>query len=389
MPRMAAIVVAGGRSARFGGAIPKQFLVVGGEPVLDLSLRAVASRPGVDGAVVVLPAPEHAGAVADRLRSDPMVRAVVPGGPTRARSVREGLRAAAGFEHVLVHDAARPLVPPEVVDAVIEATLRHGAAIPAVDVRETVKEADGRGFIARTVDRAHLRLAQTPQGARAQWLEAALDRAFAEGQEPTDEAQALEQAGHRVALVAGDPGNLKITTPDDLERAEWERSRHVAPNVRVGTGFDIHRFARGRRLVLGGVEFPGEIGLEGHSDADVVLHAAMDALLGAACMDDIGALFPPDDPAFAGADSRVLAREVARRVREAGWDVVNLDLTLLGERPRIRPRAESMRTVIAEVFGLPPGRVGLKATTLEGIGGLGRAEGLACQAVALLSGGAR
>jgi 2-C-methyl-D-erythritol 4-phosphate cytidylyltransferase/2-C-methyl-D-erythritol 2,4-cyclodiphosphate synthase len=389
MPRVAAIVVAGGRSARFGGAVPKQFLGLGGEAVLDRSLRAVARRPGVDGAVVVLPASEERGGVADRLRSDPSVVAVVAGGPTRARSVREGIRAASGFEYVLVHDAARPLVPPRVVDDVIEATLRHGAAIPVLEVLETVKEADGEGFVAGTVDRARLRLAQTPQGARTDWLEASLEAAFARGEEPTDEAQALERAGRRVALVAGDPTNLKITTPGDLERAAWEESGRARPTLRVGTGFDIHRFGEGRRLVLGGVEFPGERGLEGHSDADVVLHAAMDALLGAAALGDIGALFPPGDPAFLGADSRRLAAEVARRVREAGWEVTNLDLTLLGERPKIRPRVDAMRAAVAEAFGLAPGQVGLKATTLEGIGGLGRAEGLACQAVALLVGAPR
>jgi 2-C-methyl-D-erythritol 4-phosphate cytidylyltransferase/2-C-methyl-D-erythritol 2,4-cyclodiphosphate synthase len=386
MPRLAAIVVAGGRSARFGGPVPKQFLELDGEPVLAHSVRAVAARPNVEGAVVVLPRAELEGPVAARLRSDSRVLEVVAGGDSRARSVREGLRAASGFEFVLVHDAARPLVPGEVVDRVIDATILHGSAIPVISIPETVKQDDGAGFVAGTVDRARLRLAQTPQGARTDWLTASLDRAFREGIEPTDEAQALEDSGHRVALVAGDPANVKITTPSDMEWARWRKSAEGPVALRIGTGFDIHRFSPGRKLVLGGVEFPGEDGLEGHSDADVILHAAMDALLGAASLSDIGTLFPPEDPAFEGADSRSLAREVARRVREDGWEVVNLDLTVLGERPRIRPRGESIRRAVGEALGLDFGRVGLKATTLEGIGGLGRGEGLACQAVVLLSG---
>jgi 2-C-methyl-D-erythritol 4-phosphate cytidylyltransferase/2-C-methyl-D-erythritol 2,4-cyclodiphosphate synthase len=389
MPRVSAIVVAGGRSVRFGGAVPKQFLDLGGEPVLLRSLRAVASRPGVDDAVVVLPEEETGGPLAARLRDEATVRAVVAGGETRARSVAAGLAACGGSEFVLVHDAARPAVPPEVVDAVLRATLERGAAVPAMPVRETVKEDDGTGFVRRTVDRERLRLAQTPQGSRADWLREALARAFADGVEPTDEAQALERIGRPVALVAGDRRNVKITTVEDLDAMRAGAGSEPFPRFRVGTGFDVHRFEPGRRLVLGGVEFPGETGLLGHSDADVVLHAAMDALLGAASLDDIGALFPPGDPSFAGADSRRLAAEVASRVRARGFEIVNLDLTLLGERPRIRPAAASMRAAIGDAFGIPADRVGLKATTLEGIGGLGRGEGLACQAVALLTGGRR
>jgi 2-C-methyl-D-erythritol 4-phosphate cytidylyltransferase/2-C-methyl-D-erythritol 2,4-cyclodiphosphate synthase len=389
MPRVSAIVVAGGRSVRFGGAVPKQFLDLGGEPLLFRSIRAVASRPGVEGVVVVLPPEEIAGALAARLREEGIADAVVAGGETRARSVAAGLAACRGSEFVLVHDGARPAVPPEVVDAVLRATLERGAAVPVVAVRETVKEDDGNGFVRRTLDRERLRLAQTPQGSRAEWLEGALARAFAEGVEPTDEAQALERAGHPVALVPGDRCNVKITTPEDLEALRAKEDPTSVPCLRVGNGFDIHRFDPRRRLVLGGIEFPGEAGLLGHSDADVVLHAAMDALLGAASMDDIGVLFPPGDPAYAGADSRGLAAEVARKVRERGFEIVNLDLTLLGERPRIRGAAAAMRSAIAEAFGVPADRVGLKATTLEGIGGLGRGEGLACQAVVLLAGGAR
>jgi 2-C-methyl-D-erythritol 4-phosphate cytidylyltransferase/2-C-methyl-D-erythritol 2,4-cyclodiphosphate synthase len=234
-----------------------------------------------------------------------------------------------------------------------------------------------------TLDRTVLHLAQTPQGARRDWLLAALRSAAEDGVDVTDEAQALERAGRRVALVAGDPGNLKITTPEDWEAAR----RRLDPEdggMRIGHGYDIHRFGGERPLVLGGVPFPGETGLEGHSDADVVLHAAMDAVLGAACLPDIGHHFPPGDPRIAGADSVGLARRVAAMVAEAGWSIVNVDLTLLAERPKIRARVDAMREAIGGCLGVAAARVGLKATTLEGLGSLGRAEGIACHAVVLL-----
>jgi 2-C-methyl-D-erythritol 4-phosphate cytidylyltransferase/2-C-methyl-D-erythritol 2,4-cyclodiphosphate synthase len=297
--------------------------------------------------------------------------------------VRLGVEAALPCRYVLVHDAARPFAPAALVDAVAAATLRHGAAVPVLPVGDTVKEDDGNGFCARTLDRGRLRLAQTPQGARADWLLEALDRALEEGTDPTDEAQALELAGRRVAFVPGDPSNAKITAAPDLEAARLRTAGDPAV-LRVGTGFDIHRFGEGRPLVLGGVDFPGEPGLLGHSDADVVLHAAMDALLGAAALGDIGVHFPPGDPRFAGAASTGLARDVAALLRGQGFEIVNLDLTVLAERPRIRERSLAMREEIARCFGLDPSRVGMKATTLEGLGALGRGEGIACQAVALL-----
>ena len=250
--------------------------------------------------------------------------------------------------------------------------------------RDTIKRHDGAGFVAETLDRGRLRLAQTPQGARRDWMLEALKAAAAAGAEVTDEAQALERAGRRVALVAGDPSNTKITTQQDwaeaLRRIEGDEGA-----LRVGHGYDVHRFGGTRALVLGGIAFSGEGGLIGHSDADVVLHAAMDALLGAAGLPDIGHYFPPGDPRFAGTDSAVLSREVAGHVRSAGFRIANLDLTLLAERPKIRERVGAMRETIASCFLTDPARVGLKATTLEGLGALGRGEGIACHAVALLA----
>jgi 2-C-methyl-D-erythritol 2,4-cyclodiphosphate synthase len=273
---------------------------------------------------------------------------------------------------------------------VVEATRRHGAAIPGLPVADTVKHvetdlASGLVLVRKTIERSFLRLAQTPQGARRDWLREALERESARAGlgEVTDEAAALERAGRPVAVVPGDTTNRKITSLEDLELARTHAAGG-ARDLRIGSGFDVHRFGAARALVLGGVEFPGEPGLVGHSDADVVLHAAMDALLGAAGLDDIGAIFPPGDPAFAGADSRDLARDVARRVRAAGFRVGNVDLTVLAERPRIRERVDAMRESIGHALDLDPLRVGLKATTFEGLGTLGRGEGIACHAVALL-----
>ena len=381
--RVMGVVVAAGRSARFGGALAKQFEELGGSTLVARSVHVLASRPAVAGVVVVLPPEEIDGGRAEEIRRLPGVDGVVGGGATRAASVRSGVLAVGDVPFVLVHDAARPLASPSLVDAVIEATLTHGAAAPAIPIRDTVKEDDGSGFVARTLDRSRLRLVQTPQGARTDWLLTALDKAQREVGEITDEASALERAGRKVRLVAGDPANRKITTPEDL--AEARRNLTGDTGLRIGTGFDIHRSGASRPLVLGGIHFPGETGLLGHSDADVILHAVMDALLGAAALGDIGVHFPPGDPRFAGAASTDLAREVARIVGEAGYGVVNVDMTLLADRPRIRDRVAEMREVVAGCLGLVPGQVSVKATTLEGLGSLGRGEGVACQAVALLS----
>jgi len=383
------VVVAAGRSTRFGGPRAKQFLDLAGQTVLERSIAALAAPPSVKGVVVVLAADELEGPRAIDLRDRPDVLAVVAGGRTRADSVRAGLSAFETEPFVLVHDAARPLASFELVEAVIAATRSEGAAIPGLPIPDTVKRltagGDGEGpWVSETLTRGTLRLAQTPQGARADWLREALEAMSKEGAEVTDESAALERAGHRVAVVPGDAANRKITSAADLEDAR----RHLAggeTGLRIGSGFDIHRFGEGRRLMLGGIEFPGEQGLEGHSDADVVLHAVMDALLGAAGMGDIGVLFPPEDQQFAGADSRVLARQVAQAVAGKGCRVVNVDLTVLAERPKIRARVPEMRAAIAEAIDVPPDRIGIKATTLERLGSLGRGEGIACQAVALLS----
>jgi 2-C-methyl-D-erythritol 4-phosphate cytidylyltransferase/2-C-methyl-D-erythritol 2,4-cyclodiphosphate synthase len=381
----AGVIVAAGKSSRFGGELPKQFHDLAGRTVLEHSVRAIAGHPSVSGVIVVLPPEELEGPRPAEIRSWPGVEDVVGGGRTRADSVMRGLEATPPVRYVLVHDAARPMVSAALIDAVVGATRRHGAALPALTIADTVKKVGSYGEVESTVDRSPLKLAQTPQGSRRDWLLDALRSAIEAGREVTDESAALEGAGRGVLTVEGDPENRKITTADDLDRAR-RLAGGEASRFRVGTGFDIHRFAPDRKLLLGGVHLEGESGLEGHSDADVVLHAAMDALLGGAGLGDIGAHFPPGDPEWEGADSSRLAEIVAGLVRARGFGILNIDLTILAEKPRIGPHVDAMRVAIAGSLGIDPGRIGLKATTLEGLGALGRGEGIACQAVALLSG---
>jgi len=393
-PDFVGIVVAAGGSARLPGPVPKQFARFGRRTLLEHAIAALAESPAVRGVVAVLPPLDAGGERGAEVAGGPGVLCVVPGGATRADSVRSGLSAAGSAPFVLVHDAARPSASPALVRAVIEATRTHGAAVPGLPIVDTVKRVGpargsaGGWQVRETLDRSVLRLAQTPQGARTDWLADALERAAARGVVVTDEAAALEFVGYPVAVVDGEPGNRKITSPEDLGGLYGSAEPESCPTFRIGTGFDIHRFETGRRLVLGGVEFPGETGLGGHSDADVVLHAVMDALLGAAALGDIGALFPPVDPRFHDADSRVLAADVARRIRALGLRVVNVDVTVLAERPRVRPQVDAMRQAVADAIAIDVSRVGIKATTLEGLGALGRAEGIGCQAVALLERGA-
>jgi 2-C-methyl-D-erythritol 4-phosphate cytidylyltransferase / 2-C-methyl-D-erythritol 2,4-cyclodiphosphate synthase len=388
-PDFVGIVVAAGSSARLPGNVPKQFEPIGSRTLLEHAVAALASDRAVRGVVAVLPATDVAGergAAAARL---PGVLQVVAGGSTRAESVGNGLAAAAAHEprFVLVHDAARPAASAALVARVIEATRLHGAAIPALAVVDTVKRVEGSPAgelrVLETLDRSTLRLAQTPQGSRTDWLVAALAVAARSGIVATDEAAALEHAGHAVAVVEGDPANRKVTSPEDL-RALRATAAEPRSRLRVGSGFDVHRFEAGRRLVLGGIELAGEVGLAGHSDADVVLHAIMDALLGAAGLGDIGVHFPPGDPRYKDSDSRVLLADVHCRIADLGLRIVNVDVTVLAERPRLQPHVDAMRRAIAETLALESSQVGIKATTLEGLGALGRAEGIAAQAVALL-----
>jgi 2-C-methyl-D-erythritol 4-phosphate cytidylyltransferase/2-C-methyl-D-erythritol 2,4-cyclodiphosphate synthase len=313
---------------------------------------------------------------------------VVTGGARRQDSVAEGFAAvSAGASVILVHDAARPFVSGDVIDRAIDGALAGGAVVPAVPVHDTVKQVvPGDTRVVGTLPRETLFLAQTPQAFRRDVLAAAID-AGRRGASGTDEAMLAEQAGHDVRLVAGDDANVKITTAADLERARAISlvDRAPAPAFRIGTGYDLHVFAAGRPLVLGGVRIPYDRGLRGHSDADAVCHAVTDAILGAANLGDIGRLFPDTDPRYQDADSLVLLADAAGRVQAAGWLVVNVDVVVIAERPKIGPHAAAMQASLAATLGVEPGAIAIKGKTNEGVDATGRGEALAVHAVALIA----
>ncbi len=392
MPRTTALIVAAGRAVRFGADLPKQYLTLAGETLLGRSARAFLDHPAVD-TVRVVRQPDH----------DDLYRAAVAGldlappidgGATRQESCRRGLAALADQppDLVLIHDAARPLVDAATIDRVVAALDRTPGAIAAIPVVDTLKRGSD-GTSRGTVDRRDLWQAQTPQGFHYAPLCAAHARAAAEGAEATDDAAVAELAGLTVALVLGSPDNLKITTADDLSRAhrllamptpDAAAASPPAPEVRVGTGFDVHRFGPGAAVWLCGVAVPHDQGLVGHSDADVGLHALTDAILGALAAGDIGQHFPPSDPRWRGCDSAVFLRHAAGMVRARGGRIAHADVTLICERPKIGPHRAAMQTRLAGLLDLSPDRVSVKATTTERLGFTGRGEGIAAQAAATL-----
>jgi 2-C-methyl-D-erythritol 4-phosphate cytidylyltransferase/2-C-methyl-D-erythritol 2,4-cyclodiphosphate synthase len=377
MPRTAALIVAAGVASRFGGDIPKQYRVLAGRTVLRRSIEAMRASPDVTAVRVVIRGSHRAAydaAVAGLDLPPP-----VEGGDTRQASVLAGLEALVpdAPDLVLIHDAARPLVGPSVVGGVVRALASADGAIAALPVVDTLRRVEG-GFGAGTVPREGLWAAQTPQGFRFPAILAA-HRAAA-GMALTDDAAVAEHAGLAVAMVEGDRDNFKITTEDDLLRAE--RLLSGPADIRVGQGFDVHRFAEGGdHVMLCGVAVPHGRGVEAHSDGDVGLHAATDALLGAIAAGDIGQHFPPSDMRWRGAESAVFLRHAGDLVARRGT-LLNLDLTILCEAPRVGPHRRAMAARIAEILGIEADRVSIKATTTERLGFLGRGEGIAAQATA-------
>jgi 2-C-methyl-D-erythritol 4-phosphate cytidylyltransferase/2-C-methyl-D-erythritol 2,4-cyclodiphosphate synthase len=389
MATTAAVIVAAGRGtrARGGAEVPKQYLPLAGAPVLSHSLKVLAAHPAVAAALVVYN-PEDAGLYeraaapfADRLLPP------VAGGATRQASVLAGLEALGALapDRVLIHDAARPFLTPQLVGDVIAALDGSAGAIAAEPVSDTLKQAGADGTVTRTIDRAGLWRAQTPQGFHYDVILDVHRRAAAEGRgDFTDDAGLAEWAGLPVKLVASGARNMKLTTLADIEVAE--RLMAPAPGAllepRNGTGFDVHRFAAGDHVWLCGVKIAHTHRLEGHSDADVGLHALTDALLGAIGDGDIGHHFPPSDAQWRGAPSRIFLADAAARVARRGGRIANVDVTLLCEVPRIGPHREAMRAAIAGILGIGVARVGVKATTMEGLGCIGRGEGIAAMATA-------
>jgi 2-C-methyl-D-erythritol 4-phosphate cytidylyltransferase / 2-C-methyl-D-erythritol 2,4-cyclodiphosphate synthase len=378
---VSAIIAAAGRGARFGAGRPKQLLTLGGMPILQHSVEAFTRSTAIDDIVVALPA-ELAAEPPTYLRSTSKRVEIVAGGERRQDSVaRAFARIDSRADIVVIHDAARPFVSDDLIRRTVDAARDFGAAIAALPARDTVKRADAQGMIAATLPRQEIFLAQTPQAFRVHVLRAALSLSTSDA-DATDEAMLAEQAGHRVRLVDGDPRNIKITTPDDLARAE---SAVAPPSLRIGNGYDLHRLVAGRPLVLGGVTIPFDKGLQGHSDADAVCHAVTDAILGAAGAGDIGRHFPDTDPAWKDANSVELLRRAASIVRTAGFAIVNVDVVVIAQQPRLVPYTDAMAANLAGALGCVTDHVSIKGKTNEGVDSMGAGESIAVHAVVLLS----
>lgn len=376
----AAVIVAAGSATRMQG-IDKMLVPLAGVPVVLRSVRALAASDCIDSLVIVTRTE-----CMETLRtlcaevSKPVT--VVAGGASRPESVLAGLAALPeGTELAAIHDGARPLVTQTVIAEAVEAAGRCGAAAPAVPVHDTIKQA-GNGLVRATPERKTLFAVQTPQVFDVKLLKTVLRAAMERGIALTDDCSAVEAAGKPVVLTQGCEENLKITTPVDLTLAEAILKRRKT--MRIGHGYDVHRLTEGRKLILGGVEIPFERGLDGHSDADVLVHALMDALLGAAGLRDIGVLFPDNDPAYKNISSMLLLDRVMLTLEHAGYAVGNVDVTVLAQRPKLKDYIPVMRENLARAMKIPLDCVNIKATTEEGLGFTGSGEGIACHAVCLL-----
>lgn len=376
----AAVIVAAGSATRMQG-IDKMLVPLAGVPVVLRSVRALAASDCIDSLVIVTRTE-----CMETLRtlcaevSKPVT--VVAGGASRPESVLAGLAALPeGTELAAIHDGARPLVTQAVIAEAVEAAERCGAAAPAVPVHDTIKQAEN-GLVRATLERKTLFAVQTPQVFDVKLLKTVLRAAMERGIALTDDCSAVEAAGKPVVLTQGCEENLKITTPVDLTLAEAILKRRKT--MRIGHGYDVHRLTEGRRLILGGVEIPFERGLDGHSDADVLVHALMDALLGAAGLRDIGVLFPDNDPAYKNISSMLLLDRVMLTLEHAGYAVGNVDVTVLAQRPKLKDYIPVMRENLARAMKIPLDCVNIKATTEEGLGFTGSGEGIACHAVCLL-----
>jgi len=384
-----AIIAAGGRGLRFGGARPKQLLSLAGRTLLERSVGAFLAHPSIDEVVVALPADIAQDPPAYLLGAAKPLR-MVAGGTRRQDSVSNAFQAAAEASDLfLIHDAARPFVSADLIGRTIEAAATHGAAIAAIEASDTVKRvrpwdpaSAGLGHVVQeTLDRETIFLAQTPQGFRRDVLAAAVALGQS-GVEATDEAALAERAGYAVHVVAGDPDNVKITTAEDLDAAR--RKMQPARTGRAGLGYDLHRLVPGRPLVIGGVTIPSERGALGHSDADVVCHAVTDAILGAAALGAIGLHFPDSDPRWKDARSLDLLRRAVSMAAEGGFEVGNVDVTVMLESPKLRGRIDEIRASLATVLRIEADRISVKAKTNEGVDAIGRGEAIAAHAIALL-----
>lgn len=383
--KIAVIIAAAGSGNRMGSGIPKQYMEILGKPVLTRTVEAFEKNAAIDGIYLVVNRDftefcrgEY---FSDRNgKGAGKVKQIVAGGAQRQDSVYAALSVIPeDVDFVLVHDGARPFVTDETINAVIEDTVKHGASVAAVPVKDTIKSADD-GVFNETLDRSRLYSIQTPQGFCRGLLKQAYEKAFAENFYGTDDAVLVEKMGEKVYLVKGDYHNIKITTKEDIAVGE----AILNEETRIGTGYDVHRLTEGRKLILGGVEIPFERGLLGHSDADVLLHAIMDALLGAAALGDIGRHFPDNDESYRGISSLTLLKRVGELLAENGCRIGNIDAVVIAQRPKIAPYIGEMTAHIAETLGIRENMINIKGTTTEKLGFCGREEGIAAQASVLI-----
>ncbi|NWG23082.1 MAG: bifunctional 2-C-methyl-D-erythritol 4-phosphate cytidylyltransferase/2-C-methyl-D-erythritol 2,4-cyclodiphosphate synthase [Pseudorhodoplanes sp.] len=380
--KVAVLVLAAGRGTRSGGGVPKQYRPIGGRPVIRASLEIFGSHPRIGTVQPVVHADDEAlfvAAVAGLRVQEPVI-----GGATRQASVLAGLAAleTSKPDIVLVHDAARPFLSSALVDRAIDAAAATGAAIPALPVTDTVKVVDGEGRVTQTIDRAALRTVQTPQAFDFQKLLAAHRRAAESSrQDFTDDAALAEWAGLTVTTFEGESRNMKLTTAEDFAKLEEEEFARL-PDIRTGMGFDVHAFGPGDHVTLGGVRIAHDQAITGHSDADVALHALVDAILGALADGDIGSHFPPSDPQWRGASSDRFLRFAVERVAARGGRIAHLDVSIVCEAPKIGPHRDAIRQRIAGIAGVTVDRVAVKATTNEQLGFIGRREGIVAYATA-------
>ena len=372
--KIAAIIAAAGSGTRLGGNTPKQYLEIGGKAMIVKTAEIFYGNNYIDYIIVVADADNMQ--KCGKLLSDSGIRAILAaGGKERQDSVCRGLLALPpDADYVLIHDAARPFVTQKMIEETVFAVFEKKAVVCAVPVKETIRMSGGKEETV-TLDRSKLYAVQTPQAFEKGLIIDAYDKAYKERFYATDDGAIAERAGYAVHIVSGAYDNIKITTKEDITTDR---------EVRAGTGFDAHRFVAGRKLFLGGVEFPFEKGLLGHSDADVLLHAVMDALLGAAGLRDIGTLFPDSNELYKDVSSLFLLGEVAGRVREKGYEIKNIDAVVIAEKPKIAPYANEMAKAMAGALGISEDRINIKGTTTEKMGFTGREEGIAAQAVCIL-----
>ncbi|MDB5634650.1 MAG: 2-C-methyl-D-erythritol 4-phosphate cytidylyltransferase [Tardiphaga sp.] len=383
-PRTAAIIVAAGRGLRAGTGGPKQYRTIAGRTVISRAMEPFCEHPQIFAVQPVLNPDDTV--MFNEAVSDLRYHSPANGGATRQASVRAGLEALAGHapDIVLIHDAARPFVTPDLIARAIAAARLTGAAVPAVPVTDTIKQVGDAGHVEATPDRARLRIAQTPQAFRFDVILEAHRRAAREGRSDfTDDAALAEWAGLTVATFEGDPANMKLTTPEDFVREE-ARLAAALGDIRMGTGYDVHAFGDGDHLMICGVRVPHTRGFLAHSDGDVGLHALVDAILGALADGDIGSHFPPSDDKWKGAASDKFLKYAVDRVTARGGRIANLEVTLICERPKIGPLRDAMRARISEITGVALSRVAVKATTSERLGFTGREEGIAATAAATI-----